>query len=103
MIFYQKSDHPRAKRFEAGSYNDIANGLKTQNETGQAVQYYLKSIAILEELALDPELVVSYCNVSSIFGGINEYTKQIEYAHKALAAAKRCADPQKIFLAYLQE
>jgi two-component system NarL family sensor kinase len=98
--FYQKSDHPKAKKFEANSYNDLASRKKNQNELQQAVQYYLKGIAILEKLGLDIELVTVYCNVSSLFGDINEHNKQNEYANKALASAKKSGSKQGLFMAY---
>ena len=100
VIFYQKSDNPKAKKFEATAYSDIANRLKNQNEFQHAVQYYLKGIAILEKSGLDAELVVIYCNLSTLFGDIKEHTKQNEYAHKGVAAAKKSGIGQKLFMAY---
>ena len=100
VIFYQKSDNPKAKKFEAAAYSDMANRLKNQNEFQHAVQYYLKGIAILEKSGLDAELVVIYCNLSTLFGDIKEHTKQNEYAHKAVAAAKKSGIGQKLFMAY---
>ena len=100
IIFYQKSDNPKAKKFEAGSYSDIANRLKTQNEFEQSVFYYLKGIAILEKLGLDAELVIIYCNISTLFGDIKELAKQNEYAHKAVASAKKSGIGQNMFMAY---
>ena len=98
--FYQKSDNPKAKKFEAGAYSDIASRLKTQNEFKQSVQYYLKGIAILEKAGLDAELVIIYCNVSTLFGDIKEYKKQNEYAHKAVTAAKKTGIRNHLFMAY---
>jgi signal transduction histidine kinase len=100
IIFYQKSDNPKAKKYKASSYSDLANRLKNQNEFQQSVQYYLKSIAILEKLGLDAELVTVYCNVSTLFGDINEPKKQNEYAYKAVASAKKTGADQKLFMAY---
>ena len=101
IIFYQKSDNPKAKKFEAHAYNDLANRLKTQNEFQQAVEYYLKGIAIFEKLGLDDELVVVYCNISTLFGDIKEPAKQIEYANKAVASARKSGIAQKLFTAYM--
>ena len=101
IIFYQKSDNPKAKKFEAGSYSDIANKLKIQNDFQQAVLYYLKGIAILEKSGLDAELVIVYCNVSTLFGDLKEYSKQNEYAQKAVASAKKSGIGQKLFTAYM--
>lgn len=100
IIFYQKSDNPKAKKFEASSYSDIANRFRNQNDFELAIQYYLKGIAILENLGLDAELVIAYCNVSSLFGEIKEFVKQKEYGYKALTAAKKSGVSQRLFLAY---
>ena len=45
IISYQKSDHPKARKWEANAYGDIGNGLKSQNNLKQAAQYYLKRIS----------------------------------------------------------
>ena len=100
IIFYQKSDNPKAKKFEASAYSDIANRFKNQNEFNEAIQYYLKGIAILENSGLDAELVNVYCNVSTIFGDMKEFARQNEYAHKAVTAAKRSGINQRLFMAY---
>ena len=70
---YQKSDHPKAKKYEASAYSDLANRYKNQNEPQQAIQYYLKAITMLENLKLDAELVTVYCNVSILLGDMNEF------------------------------
>ncbi|HEX5025564.1 MAG TPA: ATP-binding protein [Agriterribacter sp.] len=101
IIFYQKSDQPGAKKFEAGAYSDIANRLKNQNDYKQALQYYLKGIDILEKAGLDAELVTVYCNVSTLFGDIREPAKQNEYAKKAVASAIKTGLRQKKFMAYI--
>jgi signal transduction histidine kinase len=100
IIFYRKSDHPKAKKFEASAYSDLANRLKSQNEFDQAIQYYLKGVAILENAALDAELVNVYCNISTLFGDMKELARQNEYAHKAVASAKRSGINQRLFMAY---
>ena len=100
IIFYTKSDHPKAKKWLANVYGDIGNGLKAQNDLQLSVQYYLKSIALFEQLNLSDELVMRYCNLSSIFGDIHEYDKQKEYAYKALSAAKVSGAKLSLFMAY---
>ncbi|HLP74029.1 MAG TPA: sensor histidine kinase [Bacteroidales bacterium] len=100
ILNYQQSNHPRARRREASAYNDIANGLKVQNELQQSVQYYLKNISLLERIGSEKELVLSYCNLSSVFGDIQEYAKQKEYAQKALSTAKKIGTRQELFMAY---
>ena len=100
IVFYQKSNHPKAKKFEANAYGDLGNGLKTQNDLQQAVQYYFKSISLFEQLGLVDELAIRYCNISSLFGDINEFAKQKEYAYKALASAKASNSKKNIFLSY---
>jgi two-component system NarL family sensor kinase len=100
VLNYQKSDHPKAKLWEANAYGDIANALRSQNEFREAVAYYLKSISILEEMELMDKLVNVYCNISTIFGDLDEFGKQIEYAHKGLDAAKKSGQRQSIFSAF---
>jgi tetratricopeptide (TPR) repeat protein len=68
IIYYQKSNHPKAKKFEASAYSDLANRYKNQNDFQPAIQYYLKGITILENLKLDNELVNIYCNISTVGG-----------------------------------
>lgn len=89
VLYYQKSDNPKAKKWEANAYGDIANGLKIQNEYQQSVQYHLRCISLFEKLGNEGELVIRYCNLSTLFGDINEYAKQREYADKALASRKK--------------
>ena len=100
IIFYKKSDHPKAKKWMASAYGDIGNGLKVQNDLKQSVQYYLKSISLFEQLGLVDELAIRYCNISTLFGDINEFAKQKEYAYKALASAKTSGSKNNKFLAY---
>ena len=100
IIFYKNSDHPKAKKWMANAYGDIGNGLKTQNDLQQSVQYYLKSITLFEQLGLTDELVIRHCNISTLFGDIHEYDKQKEYAYKALSSAKFSGSKQSLFMAY---
>ncbi|MBO9636090.1 MAG: hypothetical protein J7578_23505 [Chitinophagaceae bacterium] len=98
--YYKKSGHPKAKLWEANAYNDKANSLKAQNEFQQAIEYYLKSISLIEEHKLPGGLVSKYTNLSTAFGDINENDKEIEYAHKAVTAAKNGGSGQDLFMAY---
>jgi len=100
IMYYQRSDNPKAKKWEANAYGDLANGFKNQNELQQSVQYHLKCISLFEKLGLEGELVIRYCNVSTLFGDINEFAKQKEYAYKALGSAKRSGAGQNLFMAY---
>lgn len=100
IVSYQKSNHPKAKKFEASAYGDIGNGLKTQNDLQQAAQYYLKSISLFEQLGLVDELAIRYCNISSLFGDMQEFAKQQEYAFKAIASARTGGLKKNLFLAY---
>lgn len=96
---YQKSDHPKAKLWEANAYNDKANSLKAENEFQEATKYYLKSIALLEELKTG-NLANKYINLSTIFGDIGEEAKQTEYAKKAVVSSKNGGTKQELFMAY---
>ncbi|WP_276503574.1 sensor histidine kinase [Terrimonas pollutisoli] len=97
---YEKSDHPKSKLWEANAFNDKAGILKAQNEFKQAVEYYLKSISLMEELKESNGLINKYANLSTLFGDMGENLKQIEYAHKAVSAAKEQGVRQNLFMAY---
>ena len=97
---YQKSKYPKAKRYIASAFGDIANALKNQNDLQQSAAYHLKSISIFEELGIEDEVVIRYCNLSSLFGDIREFAKQKEYAHKALASAKKNGSRLYLHMAY---
>ncbi|MDZ4795294.1 MAG: sensor histidine kinase [Bacteroidota bacterium] len=101
VINYQKSDHPNAKLWEANAYGDIANVLKLQNETQQSVQYQLKCISLFEQLGLPDKLAIRYCNLSSLFGDLDEYEKSVEYANKALAVSRQTMNKQNLFMSYM--
>ena len=101
VMNYLKSNHPNAKLWEANAYGDIANVLKLQNETQQSVQYQLKCISLLEQLGLPDKLVIRYCNLSSLFGDLEEYNKSVEYADKALAVSRKIKNKQNLFMSYM--
>ena len=98
--YYQMVNSSKAKKWEANAYGDKAIYLRNQDELEQAIEYHLKSIAIFEQLDLATDLVVRYCNLATLFGDINEFTKQKEYAHKALASAKRSTSSLHFQMAY---
>jgi len=97
---YLKSDHPKAKQWEANAYNDKANILKAQNDFQGAIELYLKSISLLEKFKLSGSLTNKYMNISTVFGDIGENQKQIEYAQKAVAIAGKEGNRQERFMAY---
>lgn len=97
---YKKSDHPKAKQWEANAYNDKANVLKTLNDFQGAIEYYLMSISLMEKLRLTGSLANRYVNLSIVFGDIGEKLKQTEYAQKAVLTAKNGGTRQELFLAY---
>jgi two-component system NarL family sensor kinase len=101
ISYYQKSDHPKAKQYEAAAYGDKANILKQQNESQLAVEYYLKSIALYEKLGLHDKLANTYGNLSNLFGDMEEEAKQMEYANKAVAAAKLSGSGRNVSIAYI--
>jgi two-component system, NarL family, sensor kinase len=100
ILNYKKSDHPKAMLWEANAYSDKANSLKEDNETQKAIEYYLKSISLLEKLGPQELLVNRYCNLSTTFGDMGEFAKQQEYALKAVTLAKSTKIRQHIFMAY---
>ncbi len=100
ILNYKRSDHPNAKLWEANAYGDIANILKVQNDFEQAVQYHLKSIAVLEQLGMPDKLVIRYCNLSGVFGDLEEYEKQEEYAQKAVKISQQTRNRSNLFISY---
>ena len=100
VLNYKRSNHPNAKLWEANAYGDIANILKVQNNFEECVQYNLKSISIFEQLNLPDKLVVRYCNLSAVFGDLEEYTKQEEYAQKAVKISQKTRGKSNLFISY---
>ena len=100
ILNYQQSDNPKAKKYEASAYNDIAGKYKAINEIEKSIDYYLKGIALIEQSGMDADLVTPYCNIANVFGDLKEYARQNEYGFKALAAAKKTGLAQKIFMAH---
>jgi two-component system NarL family sensor kinase len=98
---YQKSTHPRAKQWEGNAYGDMANALRLLNETDQSVIYQLKCIALFEQLDLQQEIVMRYCNLSSLFGDMREYEKEEEYAKKAVSSAYKAGTASRLLYAYM--
>lgn len=97
---YKRSDHSKAKQWEANAYNDKANILKAQNDFQGAIEYYLKSVALMEKFKLGGSLTNKYINISTVFGDIGENLKQTEYAQKAVAIAENDGTGQERFMAY---
>ncbi len=100
VLNYKKSTHANAKLWEANAYGDIANILKVQNNFEECVQYNLKCIASFEQLNLPDKLVIRYCNLSAVFGDLEEYTKQEEYAQKAVKISQRTRGKSNLFISY---
>ena len=100
LLYYQRSDHPNVKRWEAGAYMDLANLLMNQNQYNEAVEYYLKCIELMEKIGLGKELVLPYGNLANLFGKMEEYKQQEEYALKAVSAAKKHGTRMYIHAAY---
>ena len=100
VLNYKRSNHPNAKLWEANAYGDIANILKVQNNFEECVQYNLKCISIFEQLNLPDKLVVRYCNLSTVFGDLEEYTKQEEYAQKAVKISQKTRGKSNLFISY---
>ncbi len=98
---YQKSTHPRAKQWEGNAYGDMANALRLLNETDESVIYHLKCIALFEQLDLQQEIVMRYCNLSSLFGDMREYEKEEEYAKKAVSSAYKAGTASRLLYAYM--
>ena len=101
ILTYRKSDHPKAKLSEANSISDLANILRVQNHFPEAADYYLKAIAMFEELKLPDRAYLAYSNLSTLFGDMGELVKQLEYANKSVMAATRGGTKQNIFISFI--
>lgn len=97
---YKKSNHVKAKLWEANAYNDLANIYKNQNDFQKAVDFYMKAITETENLGMPDKLVTTYSNISNLFGDMGEKEKQKEYAFKAVEAAKKSGSKISLFTAY---
>ncbi len=82
VLYYQKSDHPNAKLWEGNALGD------------------LKCISVFEQLGMTDKLVIRYCNLSGVFGDLEEYKKQEEYAVKAVNTAKKTMGKMNLFISY---
>ena len=100
IAYYQFSNHPKSKLNEANAYNDKANILKAQNEFQEAVRYYLLSVSLMEKYNTGGSFTNRFVNLSTIFGDMGENSRQIEYALKAVSAAKNSGLKQELFMAY---
>jgi signal transduction histidine kinase len=97
---YKKSTQLKARKWEASAWGDIANYYLDKNDPQQAINYNLKSIAIIEEHGFFTEAVTRYYNIANLFSNMREYEKQNEYARKALRAAKISKDAKSLCIAY---
>ena len=97
---YQRSKHGKARLWEANAYNDKAAMLYAQNETGQAVELYLKSISVLEALEMFETMTTKYANLANLFGDIEEKEKHLEYALKAVDVARKSGNRQSLCIAF---
>lgn len=98
--YYQEAGTSKAKKWEANAYGDIANMLRGRNELQQSLQYHLKCIELLKQLKLESDLALRYSNISLLFGNIQEFDKQREYANQAVVYAKRSGSRLNLQMAY---
>lgn len=89
ISFYQMVNTTKARKQEANAYGEKGNYFRSKNDLNRSAEFHLKSIALLEQIGMESELPIRYCNMSMLFGDIGELEKQREYAHKALESAKR--------------
>jgi signal transduction histidine kinase/DNA-binding NarL/FixJ family response regulator len=76
------------KRIEASLYNALGNVVKDQDDYRQALEYYLKSTAIFEQLGDRAGLTQSISNVGNIQYLLKNYSVAMDYAKESLRYAE---------------
>ena len=72
--------------------NNVGNIHANQAAYSMALDYYLKSLKIVEELGNKKSIVNSYHNIGMIYEFKSDYTKAIEYCYKSLKIAEEIGD-----------
>ncbi len=83
------------------AYCNIGNVFKFQGENKEALGYYLKGMALLEENADSSRLTILYNNIGALFSSLKNNIKAIEYSQKALVIAQKTGSDKNIINAYI--
>jgi serine phosphatase RsbU (regulator of sigma subunit) len=82
----QQLKHPK---YEVKALNFIGGAYNNLGENSKAIEYYLKSLYISEEMKDYNELNLSYNNIGIIYSSEDNYDKAIEYYTKGLKTAEK--------------
>jgi len=72
-------------------YNNIGTVFSDQGDYDKAIEYYLKSLDILEKVfgKKHPETAISYYNIGNMYSSKGDYDKAIEYHLKSLGIREK--------------
>lgn len=84
------------KKGEADAYNSTGNINLIQGKHAVAMEFYLKSLAIREELGIKKEIIPSYLNISTVHLRQKDFDKGLVYLKKALALAVEVKDSVRL-------
>lgn len=102
IILFEKSlqhyleKHPT--RYSALAYNDLGYTWGAKGEISKQAEYLVKSIRIYENYFPDTygELGAAYNNLSTVYYGLNDRVKAIEYAKKSLQYREKSGDVSRL-------
>ncbi len=97
-LLHYLAKHPT--RWTALAYNDIGYTWGRKGEIAKQADYLIKSINIYENYFPDKygELGVAYNNLSTVYYGLNDRVKAIEYAKKSLGYREKTGDISRLSL-----
>lgn len=101
LVFANKSNHAKKQQLIAKTYTSLSVNYSSVNDYKKAVDYQLKSIAVLERLADYPLLVTGYYNLSLFYQDMKDYQKQLESSNKALEFAIKSGEKKLVFSSYV--
>jgi len=70
------------------------------NRYPQALEYYLKTTKINEEIGAKHGLVVNYCNIGSVYTALKKYNEAEKYIQKSYLLAKEIGSPDDLKTAH---
>lgn len=89
------------KKGLAGVYNNIAIAYDRLGEEVICIDYYLKAIALDEEMHDDHNLSVAYSNIAGIYNNLKEYGKGYAYSLKGIAMGRLAGNAGAIESGYI--
>ena len=97
---YDFAEARNNKKWMATSFNMQGVSLMNQGNYEKALEYYSKSLTILEELGDKKGIGSTYNNIGNIYSSQGNYEKALEYYSKSLAIKKEIGDKRGMALCY---